>query len=106
MLPLSGNEVCFSTQPPTIKISDKCHVVTYFDDFHDGPRKSYVAVMLTLLKLFIAPSQVDHAVDAHAMRAPLPCSQWVVALVYRNICVTRTMTGQSFASWDEAEGRQ
>jgi hypothetical protein len=34
--------------------------------------------MLALLKVFIAPSQVDQAVDAHAIRAPLPYSEWVV----------------------------
>jgi hypothetical protein len=33
--------------------------------------------MLALLKVFIAPSQVDQSVD-DAMRAPLPYSEWVV----------------------------
>jgi hypothetical protein len=55
--------------------------------------------MLALLKVFIAPSQVDQAVnDATPLLR-------VVGLVYCNICVKRTMTEQSLASWDEAEER-
>jgi hypothetical protein len=59
--------------------------------------------MLALLKVFLAPSQVDQAVN-DAMRAT-PLLR-VGGLVYRNICVKRTMTEQSLASWDEAEERQ